>query len=858
MQFRRCVGVVVSVATTAAFVACGGSSDGSTNPTPTPTIQVAASPTSLTLVQGQSGTVQLTLARGGGFTGEVNVAASGVPAGVSATINPASLNASTTAATVTVNSAANTVPGTYTVTVSASGSGVTQVSAPFQLTITAAPSFTLAATPAALSVNAGGSVNTSVAITRTNLPGAIALSLDSPPGGITGTFTPASPTADVAQLAIATTTAVAPGAYTVTVKGTAAGAPDRTTTVSLTVGAVPDFTLAAAPSPVAIAAGATGTSSLTITRTNFPGEVALSLVSPPTGVTASFAPATTTGNTSVATVNVAASVAPGSYTLTVQGIGTGPGTRTTTLQITIAAVANFAIAAAPTGISVTAGASGTSTVTITRTNFTGAVTFALSGPPPGITATFAPNVTLTNSSVATVAVASSVAPGAYDLVVQGSGLNVGARTAALRVTVVAAPPSTLVDFAVCTETQSQFVWIAYRDGSGPWTRVTPTTTNGVTRVAFSFSAATAAVAYTIQTPLVAVRSALSAPIQAAAERLQIHPVRNVGARGLMREEIAASIFVTTQVHFAKSETAQYANCTAITTGSALNATISGLPGGDNARVTSVAGGSPFFTSATPTRTLDQPAGAQDFWTVRQNANGTSIFSDLQRGVTVPGVLTVNALTMAPAATATVTLTGLPAGGTVSDNMELTTSRGRISPVLMNGTQGNATRRIVAHPTSQASDLYGYTYSVAGQQGAINQFYAGTYYLGQTVADKTIAVHPSAPAWTTTTITTTPVSRLRSTGTIPAEYNQLVAVTHQGSGFPANTFTVMATGGWLAAQGSATSYDLSMDDLSAAQWPSAAALAAPARTSSLMLIGRNYFLQPIAGSYTITVVRSLLQ
>jgi len=762
-------------------------------------------------------------------------------------------------ATVTVSALASAVPGTSTVTVAASGAGVTAVSAPFQLTIAATPSFTLAATPAALNVNAGSGVNTSVSIARVNLPGAVALALDSPPVGITGTFTPVSTSADVSQLTVAVAATVPPGNYTVVIMGTASGATDRTTNVTLTVGAQPNFTLSAAA--VTIASGASGASSITLTRTNFTGDVALSLVTPPAGITASFTPATTTGSTSLATVVVAPTVAAGNYSLTVQGAATGPGNKTTTLQVTVTVAADFAIAASPTGISVTAGLSGTSTVTITRTNFGGAVTLALSSAPVGITATFAPNVTLTSSSVATVAVAASVAPGSYDLVVQGAGFNIGARTTALRVTVVAAPTATAVDFAVCNLDLAQLVWAAYRDGNGPWTKVTPTLVNGVQRVMFNITSATAAVAYTIQVPQAAVRNALSAPLSPAAERLAVRSSTNAGRfdlRAFQRDAGAPVIYSTTQVQFLRTEIAQYASCVNVTLGSALTATVSGIPVGDNARVTSVAGGSPFFTSATPTRTLDQPAGAQDFWTVRQNANGTSIFSDLQRGVTVPGTLNVNALTMTPALVATVTLTGLPAGGIVSDEMELTTTRGRIAPVLINGTQPNATRRIVAHSGAQASDMYGYRYAVVGQLGSANQLFSGTYYLGQTVADKTIAVHTAAPAWTTTTVTNTPYTRLRSTGTIPAEYNRLVAVTHQGNGFQANSYTVMATGGWLAAQGSATSYDLSMEDLSAAQWPVGAALAPPATTSRLMLTGSNFGLQPVAGAYAITVIRSLLQ
>src|SRR5881392_1482508 len=62
-----------------------------------------------------------------------------------------------------------------------------------------------------------------------------------------------------------------------------------------------------------IVQGATGTTTVTIARTNFTGAVTLSLGSAPTGVTGAFDPAAPTGTNSALTVSVGAAVAPGVY-----------------------------------------------------------------------------------------------------------------------------------------------------------------------------------------------------------------------------------------------------------------------------------------------------------------------------------------------------------------------------------------------------------------------------------------------------------------------------------------------------------------------------------------------------------------
>src|SRR5205809_6544934 len=84
-------------------------------------------------------------------------------------------------------------------------------------------------------------------------------------------------------------------------------------------GPAADYTLSLAPAALTIGQGATGNTTVTITRTNFTGAVTLSLGNAPTGVTGSFNPAAPTGTSSTVTLSVGAAVAAGAYNLTVDG-----------------------------------------------------------------------------------------------------------------------------------------------------------------------------------------------------------------------------------------------------------------------------------------------------------------------------------------------------------------------------------------------------------------------------------------------------------------------------------------------------------------------------------------------------------
>jgi len=126
----------IAVAATAFVPACGG--DGDNEPTGNSgSIQVAVNPATLSIEQGTSGSVTLSLTRGGGFTGAVSLAVSGLPTGITATVSPAQLSASETSASVTATAAAAVAPNTYTATVTATAQGVSQATATYQLTVTA-------------------------------------------------------------------------------------------------------------------------------------------------------------------------------------------------------------------------------------------------------------------------------------------------------------------------------------------------------------------------------------------------------------------------------------------------------------------------------------------------------------------------------------------------------------------------------------------------------------------------------------------------------------------------------------------------------------------------------------------------
>ncbi|ONI76421.1 transposase [Actinosynnema sp. ALI-1.44] len=140
-----------------------------TTPPATNDFSMAASPASVSIDPGASGTstVNTTITRGS--TQNVALSASGLPSGVTAAFDPSAVTAGNSA-TLTLNASATASPGTYRVTVTGKGTDVTRTTE-VSLTVKGQVSndFSLSTDPGSGSVAAGGS--TSSTVKATAVPG---------------------------------------------------------------------------------------------------------------------------------------------------------------------------------------------------------------------------------------------------------------------------------------------------------------------------------------------------------------------------------------------------------------------------------------------------------------------------------------------------------------------------------------------------------------------------------------------------------------------------------------------------------------------------------------------------------------
>ena len=282
------------------------------------TLSAAAS--TVTLPATGSTTVALTVARTAPFTGTVALTSTNTPAGFTVTFNPQSVTGNQS--TATIAAAASVAPGSYQITIQGSGTGgVANQSVTVTATVTAAPTYTLSLSSATVSVQAGSQGSVTVNVNRTGgFAGTVTLTASGGPAGTTATFSPPGVTANSSALTLAVASTAAPGNYPVTVTGTSPGISNQTAALTLTVTGAPSFNLSLSPSTVQLQQGASANVTVGINRTGgFSGAIALSVAGLPGGVTASFNPASTTGTSSVLTLNATGGTSPNTYSLTVTG-----------------------------------------------------------------------------------------------------------------------------------------------------------------------------------------------------------------------------------------------------------------------------------------------------------------------------------------------------------------------------------------------------------------------------------------------------------------------------------------------------------------------------------------------------------
>jgi pseudomonalisin len=197
--------------------------------------QIRLASAALTVAPGKSAVTNLTIVTSNGFNAPVPLSATSLPAGMTITFSPATLPPPGSGrSAITVTTRPSFGPGTYVVTVSASGAGVTQVA---NLTVNV-PDFSLVAgaPSSVLAKNASVTVRiTTTALGGFNSP--IAFSVSGVPRGVTASFSPLTmpaPGSGVGTLTLTRKSGGATGASKIAVTSNGAGI-SRKATIALTM-----------------------------------------------------------------------------------------------------------------------------------------------------------------------------------------------------------------------------------------------------------------------------------------------------------------------------------------------------------------------------------------------------------------------------------------------------------------------------------------------------------------------------------------------------------------------------------------------------------------------------------------------
>jgi subtilase family serine protease len=191
---------------------------------------LSALPSSVSLRRGGSATSTITITPVNGFSGNVTLAASRLPKGVTASFSP---NPATSTSVLTLRATSTARAGTATVTITGSSGGLS-ASTTITLTVEALGNFTLTASPKTLTVAQGSSGTSTIIVVPTGgFDQEVTLSASGTSSGVTASFS-TNPTTSTSMLTLTVSDSAATGKSTITITGTS-GSLSRKTTVKLTV-----------------------------------------------------------------------------------------------------------------------------------------------------------------------------------------------------------------------------------------------------------------------------------------------------------------------------------------------------------------------------------------------------------------------------------------------------------------------------------------------------------------------------------------------------------------------------------------------------------------------------------------------
>lgn len=402
-----------------------------------------------TLFVGGIAYVPLTVTPSGGFNSPVNLTVTGLPTGMTASFSPAALSGTTTYASTMTFAAAQTLkPGLFSVTVTAVGGSLTKT---LMLSVTVpTPTFTLTSPSASATISLGGKITLPVSSIPTDgFNSSVNLTTAGLPANVTASFSPATlsgPAAGTSTLTLSASVTAKAGTYILTVTGNGGGV---TKTVALNVTIPPaSFTLSSgAAAALSIAPGGVAAAQISFTPgTGFASPVSFAASGLPSGVTASFSPATlggTTAGITTVTFTAASSAKPATSAASIVATG-GAITKAVSVTVTVSAPVTLNLTASPTNLSVPRGGSGQSVVmTYVTGPFTSAINLSASGMPAGVQASFN-NTTIAAGAgnVITLTIGNSVPLGTYPITVTATGGGL-VKSATLQLTVQPQPAFTL-------------------------------------------------------------------------------------------------------------------------------------------------------------------------------------------------------------------------------------------------------------------------------------------------------------------------------------------------------------------------------------------------------------------------------
>ena len=191
-------------------------------PTRTITVQpdfsLSASPSSQTVVQGGGAAFSATVTAGTGFSGTVSLSVSGLPAGVTASFNPASISTSGSS-TLSISTNSSTATGSYPVTITATSGTLAHTA---NVTLAVSADFSVTVAPSNATVSRGSSASFTVTITpNSGFTGTVSLSVSGLPRRANASFNPSSITiSGSSTLTVNTNRKTPTGTFTLTITAT--------------------------------------------------------------------------------------------------------------------------------------------------------------------------------------------------------------------------------------------------------------------------------------------------------------------------------------------------------------------------------------------------------------------------------------------------------------------------------------------------------------------------------------------------------------------------------------------------------------------------------------------------------------